>query len=184
MNDEQIIELFLNRDEDAIRQTDAAYGNLCRGLSLRILKNREDAEECVNDSYWRLWDRIPPERPKALGAFLSRIVRNLSLDRLREQGAAKRGGGAVTVALDELRSVCGSQNVERQAELKELGRAVDRFLRTQPERSRNVFLRRYFWFDSRAEIAARYGLSAAQVSVILSRVRKKLRTYLNKEGLL
>ena len=96
----------------------------------------------------------------------------------------KRGGADVTVALDELQNVCGSSDVESSLSARELGQAVDRFLRTQPQRSRNVFLRRYFYFETRAEIAHRYGISAAQVSVILSRVRKKLRAYLMKEGLL
>ena len=184
MNDEQIIELYRQRNPDAIAQTDAVYGAMCRGLSNRILKNREDAEECVNDSYLRLWEQIPPEQPRALGAFLSRILRNLCLDRLRELGAGKRGGGAVTVALDELQGVCGPGDAEQQLTAKELGRAVEKFLRTQPDRSRNVFLRRYFYFESRGEIADRYAVSTAQVSVILSRTRKKLRTYLKQEGLL
>lgn len=184
MNDEAIISLYWKRDSDAIAQTEAAYGPACRALAGRILRSREDAEECVNDSYYRLWDSIPPEKPQSLSAYLSRIVRNLCLDRLRELGAMKRGGADVTVALDELQNVCGSSDVESSLSAKELGQAVDRFLRTQPQRSRNVFLRRYFYFETRAEIAHRYGISAAQVSVILSRVRKKLRAYLMKEGLL
>ena len=184
MQDSEIIELFWQRDQDAIVQTDLAYGAMCKSLSRRILRNSADAEECVNDSYYRLWDCIPPERPQALGAYLARIVRNISLDRLRELGAIKRGGGMVATALDELGSVSSPDDAESLLAAKELGQAVDRFLRTQPERNRNVFLRRYFYFESRLEIADRYGLSAAQVSVILSRTRNRLRKYLKQEGLL
>ena len=184
MQDSEIVELFWQRDQDAIVQTDLAYGTMCRALSRRIVRTSEDAEECVNDSYYRLWERIPPERPQSLSAFLARIVRNVSLDRLRELGAAKRGGGAVAVALDELGSLCGPDDAESLLAAKELGQALDRFLRTQPDRSRNVFLRRYFYFESRLEIAERYGLGAAQVSVILSRTRNRLRKYLKQEGLL
>lgn len=184
MEDSEIVELFWKRDQDAIVQTDLAYGSMCRGLSRRILKNSEDAEECVNDSYYRLWERLPPERPRHLGSFLARIVRNLSLNRLRELTAMKRGGGAIALALDELQTVCGVENVESTVTARELGQAVDRFLRTQPERSRGIFLRRYFYLESRLEIAERFGVSAAQVSVILSRTRKRLREYLTKEGLL
>ncbi len=184
MDDRAIIELFWQRNQDAIAQTDLVYGTMCRALSRRIVRSSEDAEECVNDSYFRLWARIPPERPQSLSAFLARIVRNISLDRLRELGAAKRGGGAVTAALDELRDVSGPDDAQSFLLAKELGQAVDRFLRSQPERSRNVFLRRYFYFESRSEIAERYGMAVTQVSVTLSRTRKKLRSYLKQEGLL
>lgn len=184
MQDEQIIALYWARDEQAIAETDRAYGSLCRGLSRRILKNPEDAEECVNDGYFRLWQRLPPERPASLGSYLSRIVRNLSLDRLRQQGAAKRGGSAVTVSLDELEQVTGRGDVESQVAAQELGRAVDKFLRTQSEQARSVFLRRYYFFDTRSEIAERYEITAAQVSVLLSRTRKRLKNYLKEEGLL
>ena len=184
MRDEQIIDLYWARDEQAITETDLAYGRLCRSLSRRILKNAEDAEECVSDGYYRLWLRLPPERPDSLGSFLTRIVRNLSLDRLRQQGALKRGGSAVTVSLEELGQVTGRSDVESHLAAQELGRAVDKFLRTQSEISRNVFLRRYYFFDTRSEIAQRYEISAAQVSVLLSRTRKRLRKHLQKEGLL
>ena len=184
MRDEQIIDLYWARDERAITETDLAYGRLCRSLSRRILKNAEDAEECVSDAWLRLWQRIPPDKPDNFGAYLIRILRNLCLDRLRADSAAKRGGRAITVSLEELTSVTGRRNAESGLMAEELGRAVDRFLRTQSELARNVFLRRYYFFDERAEIARRYEISAAQVSVLLSRTRKRLRTYLQKEGLL
>lgn len=184
MLDEEIIALYWQRDERALAETERAYGSLCRGLGRRILKNAEDAEECVNDAYMRLWRRIPPERPDSLGCYLTRTVRNLCVDRLRQQGAAKRGGRAYTVSLDELHSVSGPEDAESGLMAEELGQAVGRFLRTQSEEARNIFLRRYYFFDTRTEIAQRYEISAAQVSVSLSRTRKRLRIYLEKEGLL
>ncbi len=184
MRDEQIIELFWARDQQALAETERAYGSLCRGLARRILRSPEDAEECVNDGYLRLWNRIPPERPDSLGSYLTRIVRNLCVDRLRQAGAAKRGGRAVTVSLDELELVTGRSDLESGLMARELGQAVDRFLRTQPEAARSIFLRRYYFLDSRMEIASRYGISVARVSVILSRTRRRLRDYLVKEGLL
>ena len=182
MTDQEIIERFFARDEDAIRQLDRQYGSQCRTLAGRILRNREDAEECINESYYRLWERIPPERPGSLWAYLSRVLRNLSLDRLREQGSLRRGGGAVTVALEELSQVCGSGSAEDVVSAAELGKAVERCLKTLPQLNCDVFLRRYFFFESRSEIAARYGISEAQVSVRLSRARKKLAEYLRQEG--
>ena len=184
MLDEEIVALYWARDERALAETERTYGSLCRGLARRILKNAEDAEECVSDAWLRLWDRIPPERPDSLGGYLTRILRNLCLDRLRREDAVKRGGRAVTVSLEELSSVTGRGDVESGLLAEELGQAVGRFLRTQSELARNVFLRRYYYFDTRAEIARRYEISAAQVSVLLSRTRKRLRSYLQKEGLL
>lgn len=182
--DEEIVALYWARDERALAETERAYGGLCRTLARRILKNTEDAEECVSDAWLRLWQSIPPERPDSLGGYLTRVLRNLCLDRLRADSAVKRGGRAVTVSLEELASVTGRGSAESGLMAEELGRAVDRFLRTQSELARNVFLRRYFFFDDRSEIARRYEISAAQVSVLLSRTRKRLRTYLQKEGLL
>lgn len=184
MTDQEIIEGFLRRDEAALTLTEQQYGRQCRALSRRILGSTDDAEECVNEAYFRLWDSIPPAKPASLYAYLSRIVRNLSLDRLREAGSLKRGGSAVTVALDELAQVAGSKSVEDDLTARELGRAVERFLRTQKALPQGVFIRRYYFFESREEIAARYGISAAQVSVQLSRTRKRLAQYLQQEGLL
>ena len=184
MLDEEIVSMYWARDERALAETERAYGSLCRALARRILRNAEDAEECVSDAYLRLWNRIPPEKPDSLGGYLTRILRNLCLDRLRQQEAAKRGGRAITVSLDELSAVTGRDSVESGLMAEELGRAVGRFLRTQSALARTVFLRRYYFFDTRSEIAHRCEISAAQVSVLLSRTRKRLRTYLEKEGLL
>lgn len=184
MTDEALLERFRLRDDSAIALTDRVYGARCLALARSILKSREDAEECVNDAYLRLWERIPPEQPQSLWAYLSRIVRNLSLDRLRERGSLKRGGAAVTVALDELSKLCGPESAEDAVAARELGRAIDGWLRTLPELQAHVFLRRYYFFETREQIAERCGISAPQVSVQLSRARKKLRQFLSREGYL
>jgi len=181
MTDEELIGLFWARNEDAIRQTDRQYGAYCRSLSRRILASAEDAEECVNDGYLTLWQRIPPERPRQFLPFLAQIVRNLSLDRLRRNDAQKRGR-ALTASLDELRQVTGRGDPEEAVSAAELSAAINRFLRTLPEQQCNVFLRRYYYFEDRAEIAKRYQISAAAVSVSLSRTRGKLAAWLKKEG--
>lgn len=184
MTEEAILEQLWHREQDAVSSLEQTYGKRSLALALRILKNREDAEECVNEAYLRLWDSIPPARPRSLWAYLSRTVRNLALDRLRELGSLRRGGSAVTVALDELTQVCGAEDVEDRVSANELGRAVQAFLRTQPPMVGAMFIRRYFYFEDRSEIAARYGVSTGQVSVTLSRTRKKLAAYLKEEGFL
>ena len=184
MTDIELIECFWKRDETALLLTERQYGAQCRALSRRIVGSIEDAEECVNDSYLRLWDSIPPERPQSLFAYLSKIVRNLSLDRLRSRETRKRGGSAVTVSLDELAQLTGRDSVEDRVAAQELGRAINRWLRTQPPLQCSVFLRRYVYFETREEIAAQLGITAAQVSVHLSRMRKRLAQFLKKEGYL
>ena len=184
MEEAKILELYRQRDQRAVEETEKAYGALCRGLAGKILRDPRDVEECVNDGYLRLWQRIPPERPESLKSYLACVVRNLALDRLRRADAVKRGGSSVTVCLDELEQITGRDEVERRIMTRELGRAVDRFLRTQKPEQRMIFLRRYYYLESRREIARRFGISAAQVSVTLSRVRKRLRTYLKQERFL
>ena len=184
MTDAEIIDRFRQRDENAVLLTDRQYGAQCRAMARHILKNAEDAEECVNDGLLRLWDSIPPARPQSLLAYLSRIVRNLSLDRLRERTREKRGGGAVPVPIDELAQLAGRDDVEDRVNAKELGRAINGWLRTLPERQCSAFLLRYYYFAPREEIAVRLGISAAQVSVELSRTRKRLAQFLKKEGYL
>ena len=184
MDDTQIIELFRQRDQRAIEETEKAYGSLCRELARRILRDPQDAEECVNDSYLRLWQQVPQEQPNSLKSFLTCIVRNLALDRLRRKDAVKRGGSTVVLCLEELGQVIGRDSVESHVMARELGRAVDRFLRTQSPEQRSIFMRRYYYLESQKEIAQRFGITTAQVYVVLSRVRKRLRIYLKQEGLL
>lgn len=182
MQDELIVELYWKRDETAIRETDARYGAYCSRIAENILSSPEDCEECVNDTYLRVWNAIPPQRPKHLGAFLAKITRNLAFDRYKAQTAQKRNKELLCV-LDEL-SMCITTGVsaEDYVMAKELSITVNRFVKALPRREGNVFIRRYFFAETAAEIGRKYGISPGNVTVILSRTRQKLREYLQKEG--
>ena len=181
MEDTQIISLYFSRDEDAIRQTDLKYGTTLRSQSRRIVRSREDAEECVNDAYLKTWNAIPPARPDSLQAFLSRIVRNLSLDRLRAANAQKRD--AVLMPLtDELDECFGSDPYEEAMAQEEMTEHLNAFLGTLDERDRYAFLRRYFYGESVTRIAWKLKITPSHVSTILSRARKKLKEELEKGG--
>ena len=185
MDDENIIELYVARDERAISETEVKYGHYCGALARQILPDPLDAEEVVSDTWLRVWRSIPPMRPGVLKLFLAKIVRNLSFSRWRAQTAQKRGGGEIALALEELKDCANADGDPGAAlELKELVAAIGRFLMTVPERERNIFLRRYFFVDSVEQIADRAGLKQSNVLMILSRVRKKLKDYLIQEGLL
>ncbi len=185
MDDAQIIELFFARSEDAIAAVSDRYGGYCHAVAIRIVPTPEDAEECVSETWLRAWNAIPPQRPQVLRLFLGRITRNVSLNRLAAETAAKRGGAAklpAASALEELEEVVGTDAVEEAADAAELERCIAAFLAAQKPQNRKVFLRRYYYFDTTAEIARRCGLREANVLVILSRTRAALRTYLEKEG--
>lgn len=183
MEDAQIIALYWQRSGDAIRESDEKYGPYCFTLSHRITGVREDAEECVNDTWLRAWGAMPPEKPNYLRLFFAAITRNLSLDRLKAHGAEKRGGKSCTLALDELSEcVSGSPEVEDTLIAKELTQSLDRFLAALDAQSRGIFLRRYFFLESAEEIAQRYDLKPGTVTVRLHRTRRALRTHLEKEG--
>lgn len=185
MEDSQIVELYWQKNADAISETANKYGAYCFMIAKNILQSTEDSEECVNDTWLHAWDAMPPQRPAALRMFLARITRNLSFDRFRAQTAEKRGGGEIPLVLDELAECLASQaDVEAAYEDKELGACIRRFIRALPEREGNVFVRRYFFTEPAAAIAERYGLTENHVMVILSRVRKKLKQKLTKEGYL
>ena len=181
MDDTGIIDLYWARDERAVEETERKYGSHCRSISYRILKNRQDMEECVNDTYVRAWNTIPPQRPFALGAFLAKIVRNLSLNYYRAGHAQRRGGGQVTLLLEELED-CAADGPEQLLEAAELSRLVDRFLRQLPQKDCCIFMRRYWYMDSVEEIARRYHMALGSVKSSLFRTRQKLRVYLEEEG--
>ena len=185
MSDEQIIELYQKRDEIAIRATNESYGAYCYSIANRILRSAEDSWECVNDTWLRVWNSIPPQRPQCLRAFLAKITRNLAFDRFRREHAHKRGAGEIQLALDELEE-CVAANSDVEAELfsEEMKRCIDSFLRGLSEQKRDVFLRRYFYVESTAAIAKRYDLKESNVLMILSRTRKELKNHLEKEGFL
>lgn len=183
MEDTQILHLYWMRSTDAISESDKKYGNYCFTVSRRIVDTHEDAEECVNDTWLRAWNAIPPERPTHLRLFFAAITRNLSLDKVKANLSAKRGGKTLTVALEELyECTSGSPEVEDAAIAEELAQSVGRFLEKQKEPGRSLFLRRYFFMESIEEIAQRSGMKNGTVSVSLHRIRKALREHLKKEG--
>lgn len=183
MDDIEIIELYWRRSQEAICQTDVKYGGMCRGISYNILASTEDSEECVSDTYMALWQRMPPERPGRLGAFIAAIVRNISLKRLRHRLRQKRGGGEAVLALDELEGcVASGSDVEKDYDFKELCAAIENFLRSLPQAERDIFICRYWLFLPGGETAKRLGLSKSRVNTSLFRTRQKLAEYLRKEG--
>ena len=183
MNDKSIVDLYFNRDEEAITQTDKKYGRYCYSIAYNILMSKEDAEESVSDTYMTAWRTIPPRRPSVLSTFLGKITRHISIDRWRERVAIKRGGGEVTLALEELEDcVAGLQNVEMEYERKELIQAYVKFLDMLPVTERRVFLCRYWYVDSVEAIAEKFGFSQSKVKTMLYRTRTKLRKQLAEEG--
>ncbi len=181
--EEEIIELYRARDEEAIRQTADALGSYCYTVAYNILGNPEDAEECVNDTYLALWNAIPPARPASFKHFVTRILRNLALNRYKEHNRDKRGGGQVPLALEELSEVVSdTEDIPADYARKELLESVTRFLRGCSPRDRGLFLDRYVRLEPTAVLAERYRVKEAQVLLILSRTRKKLKAQLEKEG--
>lgn len=183
MTDEQILERFRNRDETALSASDGAHGAYCRVLAERFV-TAEDAQECWNDALLRAWNAIPPERPAHLRAYLARLTRNAALDRWRASRAEKRGGREADAVLDELRGLISAESAECAVAARELGEAVNRFMRALPRREADVLVRRCFFTDTTAEIARRYGMTENAVKVTLWRARKKLKAYLESEGYL
>lgn len=185
MEDEKIIELYWKRSEEAIRETAAKYGNYCFSIARTILSDDEDARECVNDAYMGAWNAIPPHRPAILASFLGKITRRIAINRWQECHAAKRGGGEVALALEELSECIPSdQQVEAQVESAELARAVNAFVMALPLSERRVFLCRYWYLEPVRDIGKRYGFSDSKVKSMLHRIRHRLRMHLKKEGFL
>ena len=185
MEDCQIIELYWQKNADAIAETSRKYGDYCFTIADHILHSAEDSEECVNDTWLHAWNAIPPQRPNRFRMFLAKITRGLSVNRFNARRAEKRGGGEIVLVLDELEDcLAGGADVEAAYEAKELEECIRRFVRGLPERDGNVFVRRYFFTEPVAVIARRYGLTENNVAVILSRARKKLKLRLVEEGYL
>ena len=184
MDDARIIALFFARSEQAIQELDHQYGESCRRLSLNILNDRQDAEECVNDAYLGAWNAIPPAEPSPLLPCLLKMVRNISLHLYWKKAAAKRGGPC-TAALAELEDcIAGRETAETALEARELARMIEGFLDTLTPENRVIFLRRYWFSDSCQDIAGLTGLRETNVSVRLTRIRGKLRQYLMERGVL
>ncbi|MBP5750977.1 MAG: sigma-70 family RNA polymerase sigma factor [Firmicutes bacterium] len=184
MDDALILTLFRERQTAALAEVESKYGSLCLRTADHILRNREDAEECVNDTWLHAWNAIPPERPKKLSAWLSRVTRNLAISRLRENRALKRGGGELPLVLDELEEcVAGSADPQHAVETRELADAVNRFLSTLKPEERDIFVARYFYTASHAELSAKTGWTVGKIKSLLHRTRLKLLNYLKEEGL-
>lgn len=182
MEDEQIVAMYLQRNEHAIDETRAKYGSYCRSIAQNILGSFEDAQECENDTYLAAWNAIPPHCPKKLSTFLGKLTRRISLDRWKAASAQKRGGGTLALSLEELEGcIPDSQTTDELVEQLLLTQTITAFLRTLPRRERQVFLRRYWYLDTISEIACCFGFTESKVNMILHRTRQKLRQHLKKE---
>lgn len=182
MDDLQIIELYFARDEHAIKETDHKYGKLCFRVAKNLLWSDEDSEECVNDTYLTLWNKIPPTRPNNFTAFICKITRNLSLKKLEASNAMKRSADA-TISLSEIEETIPDRSIAPGIEDEELGKLISAFLWSEKELDRNVFLRKYWFFDSISDIAERYSMNENSVKSMLFRSRNRLKNYLKKEGI-
>lgn len=184
MEDREIVDLYWQRSERAISETEHKYGRYCRTIACNICGTDEDAEECVNDTWLRAWNRMPSERPTALSAFLGCITRNLAINTIRAKSRLKRGGGEAALALDELAEcVSDGRSPEEMIEEKELEAAIGAFAAALPETERTIFVLRYYYLAPVAEIAERLCCGQGKVKSSLFRTRKKLRDMLTKEGL-
>lgn len=182
MEDSKIIELLLSRNEDGIKQIDDTYGRRLFTLADNIVRNDQDAEESVSDTYMKAWDTIPPKKPMHRFAYLAKICRNFALKKLDWKAAAKRN--AEVISLTQEMEICiPDEKRDREIESRELGRILDAFLRTLSDENQMVFLRRYWFVDTIAEIAVRYGISESAVQMRLIRTKNKLAEYLAKEGI-
>ncbi|MCQ2456827.1 MAG: sigma-70 family RNA polymerase sigma factor [Clostridia bacterium] len=183
MDDNFIIDLYWSRDEKAISETSEKYGKYCYKIAFNVLSDQGDSEECVNDTYLKAWNSIPPERPSVLSAFLGRITRNLALNRYNYKTAQKRGGGRIESSLEELAEcVSGSETPEDVLEGISVGRVINGFIAGLTQRNRNIFVSRYFYLESVSEIAEKYGLTEPAVKTALFRMRQALAVVLKREG--
>ena len=184
LKDTEILDLYWDRNERAITESQHTYGNYCYSIAYHILHDREDSDQCVNDTWLRAWYAIPPKRPNKLSLFLGTITRNLSFDKWKHRNAQKRGNGEMELALDELvECVPAAKGTEEAVEAAELERLINEFLHTLPERDCNVFLRRYWYVEEYSEIARRFQMNLNTVKTSLFRTRSKLKDYLEQEGI-
>lgn len=183
MDDNDIIQMYWDRNDQAIRATAEKYGHYCKVIAKNILNNDEDAEECVNDTYLNAWNTMPAHWPKRLATFLGKITRNLSFNKYKHNHSQKRGGGEIALVLDELTDcISDADDVEQAFDRQELIKAVNSFVRSLPIDRRNIFVRRYWYADSVSSIANDYGMLPGTASKALERTRKQLRAYLTERG--
>ena len=183
MEDGHIVDLYWKRSENAVTETASKYGRYCYSIAYNILTNHNDAEESVNDTYLGAWNSMPPHRPTILSTFLGKITRRIAIKKWQKEHAVKRGGGEIVIALEELEDcIPADQSIEREIETAELGKVIDQFVMLLPLTERNIFICRYWYLDSMSEICQRFGFSQSKVKSMLHRTRKKLRIYLEREG--
>lgn len=184
MKDTDIIELYWKRSENAIKETSVKYGKYCLKIALNILNNDKDSEECVNDTYFKIWNNIPPQRPDNFMAYIGRITRNTALDKYKSISRKKRSNGQTEAVLEELTNCIPScNNTENIADNMVLTDVFNSFLSSLPTETRKIFMRRYWYMSSIKEIARDFNYSESKVKMLLLRARNELRTLLEKEGL-
>ncbi len=181
MEDREIVDLYFERSESAIIETENKYGKYCRYIAYNILRSESDAEECVNDAYLKVWDSVPPKRPERLSAYVGKITRNVALDRYEKNRAQKRGGGEVALSFEELRECIPSD--EKCGESLILKDALNRFLVSLSSEKRKIFVRRYWYFSSVKDISAEYHISQSKVKMTLLRLRNELKEFLQQEDI-
>lgn len=183
MDDSEIVRLFTERSEQAISEAMAKYKGYCTKIAYNILYSHEDAEECVNDAFLKVWDMIPPNKPEMLSTFIGKVTRNVAINRYRQTLAEKRGSGEAAAAFEELSAVISDNtDIANEAESRELLGEINKFLAKLPDKKRNIFVCRYWYCDSVRDIAAAFSISEGNVSVILNRTRQKLREHLQRRG--
>ncbi len=182
MEDSEIISLYFEREEDAIKETSNKYGNYCSTIAWNILGNKEEAEECVNDVYMKLWNSIPPNRPNKLSAYIGKITRNTAIDYVEKKSAKKRNNGQLDIILSELEECVYINSLDDEFNEKLLIQYINSFLESLSFQNRNLFIKRYWYAYSIDEIAKEFKISKSKVKSILLRLRKKLKKHLEKEG--
>ena len=182
MKDDRIVELFWERREEAIAETQSKYQTYCGVISRNILGNEQDAEECVNEALHAAWNSIPPQKPSNLKAYIGKLVREISISRWRADHAAKRCPGEFAVSIDEVEEIAVDDDFVKDVEKEQVSKSISDFLRSLPETERNLMIRRYWYGDSIRSICERYQFSEGKVKVQLQRTREKLKKHLKKEG--
>ena len=182
MEDKKIVDLFFKRDEKAIIESKLKYNNYLFKIASNILRDNRDREECVDDTYIKAWNNIPPQKPQNLKLYFAKILRNLCIDLYRKYNAAKRGSNQIDTSLDEIGEIIGKTNVEEIVQLRELTDSIQKFLDGLNEKDKNIFLMRYFYIDSLKDIAKYMGMNENSVKQNLFRTRNKLKIYLIDEG--
>ena len=185
MEDSAIVQLYWDRNEEALSQTQKKYGQYLLTIAQNILSNREDSQESVNDTYLAAWNSMPPHKPNVLATFLGKLTRRISIDLFRKKTSQKRGGGEYALSLEELgECLSGDNDPHRELEAKALAEGIAAFLQTQPQQVRHVFIGRYYYMDPVKEIARYCHISESKVKSLLYRTRQALGQYLQKEGFL